>query len=358
MMFDDRLRGALHRIGESLHFDAHHTGELVVASGRRRRFRRRAASAALGILLLGGMALGGLKFLEAISELAEPDLADGPGGPIIEASPGFPTRSEPACAATQDVLACGLAPPSRRVEDGTAHKVTTVAGETFWIVVPDALVPSGAGIVALPDVPVRAESTPATPRPGLTTARATEVARAACGDSATCEPHPIAREEFANGSTFARWQDRSGTVPLDLATAGFDLWTLSLHGADPESPKQIARDLRWEVDEDLFPRLTSQGSQVIVDDDWAGMTLWIPSSAGEHDYHLLQVIPGCQLTMKTPDLGGSDAGPELQPHGEDGGGGGTWCIRGRYWVQLSFIDQSDVEAFHQSLDIVPTLGSE
>ncbi len=68
------------------------------------------------------------------------------------------------------------------------------------------------------------------------------------------------------------------------------------------------------------------------------------------------MIPGCELSTKEPDLGGSDAGPELVLHEPDTAKGGRWCVDGRYWVDIAFIEQLRLELFHEKLRVVPPVG--
>jgi hypothetical protein len=56
------------------------------------------------------------------------------------------------------------------------------------------------------------------------------------------------------------------------------------------------------------------------------------------------------FSAKEPDLGGSEVfGPELQQREY----GGRWCVDGRYWVDVSFVERSRLELWHEKLKIVP-----
>jgi hypothetical protein len=55
-------------------------------------------------------------------------------------------------------------------------------------------------------------------------------------------------------------------------------------------------------------------------------------------------MPGCELTAKRPDLGGADAGPDDER---------TWCVGGRYRVDVAFADRLTLELLHQELTVVP-----
>jgi hypothetical protein len=52
------------------------------------------------------------------------------------------------------------------------------------------------------------------------------------------------------------------------------------------------------------------------------------------------------FSAKEPDLGGSEVfGPELQQREY----GGRWCVDGRYWVDVSFVERSRLELWHEKL---------
>jgi hypothetical protein len=237
---------------------------------------------------------------------------------------------------------CGLAPPRRRAEQGSAYKVTTIGGESFWVILPDELAPS-SGVVAVPDVPVgvRAE---------LTTAPAREAADRSCDDFPACEPAVVSRERLPE--SLVRWDDASGTIgDLGVTTVDLGSWTLVLPEPDADRAERVGRAIGSSVDADGYPRLTSADPGVPLSLDWAGVLLWVPDPEGEH--HLIQVVPGCELTTKEPDLGGSDAGAELELHEPDTVSGGRWCVGGRYWVDVTFAERPALDLLHERLTIVP-----
>jgi hypothetical protein len=74
----------------------------------------------------------------------------------------------------------------------------------------------------------------------------------------------------------------------------------------------------------------------------------------------MEVIPGCNLSAKVPDLGGSDAGQELERH-EPGPGsvpGGRWCADQRYWLDASLIGGQDLELLYREAQVVSSLDGE
>jgi hypothetical protein len=259
------------------------------------------------------------------------------------------TRAEPACVPRSGGHArvCALAPPHGRAEQGSAYKVTTIDGESFWVVIPDELAPS-SGVVAAPDVPVRA-------RADLTTAPAREAADRSCDAFPACEPTVVSRERLPE--PLIRWDDASGTIrDLEVTTLDLGSWTLVLSGPDAKRAERVGRAISSSVDADGYPRLASTDPGVPLDSDWAGVLLWVPERGGGRRYHLIHVIPGCELTTKQPDLGGSDAGPELELDEPATGEGGRWCVDGRYWVGVTFAELPTLELLHRKLRIVPAAG--
>jgi hypothetical protein len=252
------------------------------------------------------------------------------------------TKAEPACVPRGDGHAriCALAPPHRIAEKGTAYKVTTISGESFWVVLPDELAPS-SGVVVVPGVPIRVNA-------GLTTASAREAADRYCDDFPKCEPIAVNREAVPVG-LLTRWDDASGTIKdFEVTTVDLGPWTLVMLEPDAALAERVARALSWSVDEDGYPRLASTDPDVPVDVDWADVVLWVPNLEEQGKYHLIEVIPGCDLSAKEPDLGGSDAGPDLELHEPDTVEGGRWCVDGRYWVDVAFVERPRLELFTKS----------
>ncbi len=135
----------------------------------------------------------------------------------------------------------------------------------------------------------------------------------------------------------------------------FGRWSLVILHPDAGLAERIARTLRWSVDEDGYPRLASTDPEVPTDADSARVLLWVPDIERQGAHHAIEVIPGCELSRKEPDLGGSDAGPELELHEADTVEGGRWCVDGRYWVDVAFISPRRLELFHEKLRIVASL---
>jgi hypothetical protein len=259
---------------------------------------------------------------------------------------GSETKAEPACVPRGGGHAriCALAPPQRRAETGSAYKVTTISGASFWVILPKELAPS-TGVVAVPEVPLRVGAE-------LTTAPPRDAADRYCDDFPECEPIVVRRESLPE--PLIRWDDASGTIrDLGVTTLDLGAWTLVLSGEDADRAERVARAISSSVGADGYPRLASTDPRVPLDSDWAGVLLWVSNPASEGEHHLIQVIPGCELTTKQPDLGGSDARPELDLHEPDTVTGGRWCVGGRYWVDVTFAEGSRLELLHQKLRIVP-----
>src|SRR5919106_3237334 len=219
-------------------------------------------------------------------------------GPVIE--------GEPACVPFGDghERICALAPPHRKVQGGSAYKVTTISGESFWVVLPDELAPS-SGVVALPGVPIRVQA-------HLTTASARDAADRYCSDLPRCAPVVVDREAV-RGGVLTRWDDASGMIrDLGVTTVDFGPWTLVIPQLDAGPAERIARGLTWSVGEDGYPRLASTDPEIPVDADWADVVLWVPNLEADGKHHVIRVLPGCELPVKGPGLEGFHAGPELQ----------------------------------------------
>jgi hypothetical protein len=110
------------------------------------------------------------------------------------------------------------------VDEGTAYKLTTVAGESFWVVIPDELAPP-SGVVAVPRVPIRVNA-------DLTTAPARVAADRYCDDFHDCEVTVVDRVAVPSG-VMTRWDDASGTIrDLDVTTVDLGQWTLVMMEPD------------------------------------------------------------------------------------------------------------------------------
>jgi len=260
------------------------------------------------------------------------------------------TTAAPACVPRGDGHAriCGLAPPHRHTEHGSAYKVATISGESFWVILPKELAPS-SGVVAVPGVPGRVIA-------GLTTAPARQAADRYCDDFPRCEPAVVDRVKVPQ--PLIRWDDASGTIrDLGVTTMGLGSWTLVMSEPNARVAERVGRAISSSVDVDGYPRLASTDPGVPLHSDWADVQLWVPSSEHGREHHLIQVIPGCELTAKEPDdLGGSDAGPELELHEPESVTGGRWCVDGRYWVDAAFVERPRLELLHEKLRIVPAAG--
>lgn len=230
-------------------------------------------------------------------------------------------ESQPACVTDRRV--CGLAPPQR----GASYKLTTITGESFWLTLPAEL---AHDVVALPSAPLSLKAS-------LTTAAPRDAADRFCDQFPACEPIAVNRKR-----DLVRWDDASGTIrDLEVTTVDLGAWTLVLAEPDAGKAESLASAISAETDEDGYPRLSGA-----VHADWASVMLWVGR-------HFIQVMPGCELTKKRPDLGGADAGPDVEPHPIDSPAGGTWCVGGRYWVSVTFANRATLERLHEQLTVVP-----
>jgi hypothetical protein len=260
------------------------------------------------------------------------------------------TRARPACLPAGDghERICGVVPPRHEVEAGTGLMVATVAGERFWVVLPSELAP-GNDVVATPSVPVGVQA-------GLTTASPRAAANGYCADFAACEPVAVERATLPTGGVVARWDDASGTIRnLEVTTVDLGRWTLVLSEPSAARAERIARALRWSLGGDGYPRLASADDAVPLSYDWAGVQLWVPDVEKPGERHGIYVVPGCELSAKEPDLGGEDVGPDLQVNESGETAGGSWCVDGRFWVDVASVDRPQLARLHEKLRIVPSL---
>jgi len=240
---------------------------------------------------------------------------------------------------------CGLAPPLRHVEQGSAYKLTTVTGESFWVVLPDELGRT-TGVVAIPKVQFDINA-------GLTTAPAREAADRSCDGFRECEVTVVDRLALPSG-VMTRWDDASGTIrDLEVTTVDLGQWTLAMLEPDARRAERVARALRWSVDEDRYPRVVSTDRKAAVKVDWAGLALWVKLRGQDEDL-VIDVLPGCRLSTKKPDLGGYDARPELELNPPDSPEGGRWCAEGRYAVDVRHVARPQLELLHERLEIIPS----
>ena len=115
-----------------------------------------------------------------------------------------------------------------------------------------------------------------------------------------------------------RWDDASGTIrDLDVTTSDLGQWTLVLMEPDARRAERVAHALRWSVGDDQYPRVRSTDRAVPVDVDWAGVTVWVPDVEAQDPYLLIEILAGCELSTKQPDLGGSDGGRTVALHEPD-----------------------------------------
>ena len=262
------------------------------------------------------------------------------------------TQARTACVPRGESHArmCGLAPPLRHVEQGSAYKLTMVAGESFWAVLPDELGRPTA-VVAIPTAPIGVTAEIGV-NAELTTAPAREAADRDCDGFRECEVTVVDRVALPSG-VMIRWDDASGMIrDLEVTTVDLGQWTLVMREPDATRAEQVARALRWRAHEDRYPRVVSTNRDAVVNVDWAGLALWVQLE-GQDEYLLLDIVPGCKLSTKQPDLGAYDALPDLELHPPDSADGGRWCADGRYSIDAYFVEQPQLELLHETLKIIP-----
>jgi hypothetical protein len=270
---------------------------------------------------------------------------------VSDAEPA--TQARAACVPRGESHArmCGLAPPLRYVEHGSAYKLTTITGESFWAVLPDELGHPTA-VVAIPSAPngVKAEIGV---NAGLTTASAREAADRHCDGFGECEVTVVDRLALPSG-VMTRWDDATGMIrDLEVTTVDLGQWTLVMLEPDATRAEQVARALRWSADRDRYPRVLSTNREAVVNVDWVGLALWVRIE-GQDEYILIDVLPGCELSTKQPDLGAGDARPDLELHPPDSPDGGRWCADGHYSVDVHFVEQPQLKLLHERLKIIPS----
>jgi hypothetical protein len=83
------------------------------------------------------------------------------------------------------------------------------------------------------------------------------------------------------------------------------------------------------------------------------VALWVQLEV-QDEYLVIEIVPGCKLSTKQPDLGGSDGRSDLELNGPDTVDGGRWCADGRYAVDVRFVERPQLKLLHQKLKIVPS----
>jgi hypothetical protein len=164
----------------------------------------------------------------------------------------------------------------------------------------------------------------------------------------------MAHKVLENGGQLTRWTDAGGMMrDFGLTTVRIGEWTLSLYEGTDAVRETIASGLTWHIDPEGFIQLASSDPQVALDSDWAEVFVFVRDPALQDYYNLLEILPGCRLADKQPDLGGSNAGPRLQVHKEDEAPGGSWCAGGRFWVDASWADGDRLRDLYGKARIIP-----
>ena len=220
----------------------------------------------------------------------------------------------------------------QRAEGGFAFKVASITGEAFVVVLPDATTAE-----LRPDAPIVVDGAALTPRQLLTTA---DPPAAVEPYFPLSEPAVVTSRLTERGAVVAVWG--ADGYANTLTTVDLGTWTLVLDGPDLLSSK-IADALSWEEDSSAMLRITSLDPDVILLEDWAGIQLEMVDQSA-----LVIVLPGCDLTAKQPNLGGSVIGAELEVHPS----GGRWCANGRYFVEVITDDEAQLRSLYEGLRVL------
>jgi hypothetical protein len=363
MSLDDRIRRDLHEAGDALDADPRSVLERFLPTARRRRGRRRAAQAALGVMAAAGLVAGGVRLVPELDLRARPGgPTPGPTGTVIEPSPGTRTPADLVCLAfnvsresdLDDARhECGLIPASVRVEGGTAYRLRAPSGHSFWAVFRDEV--RVGSVLAMPDVLMAIRGVPVVENPVaqfFTTEDPRDAVDRSCHGEPECDPQVVEGEVLPNGALLQRWEDASGTVPLDVSTLDLGDWLAVLEGT--RGVERIARALEWREDEDGFLILSSSDPEVSIHHDWSSLRIGIGTNAG---FFWGRVLPDCHLSEKEPDLGGNDYGPGFtySPGPGSISPSARWCTGG-YAIDIDGAEVEEARRIYRGLRVVPTLG--
>lgn len=241
--------------------------------------------------------------------------------------------------------ACGVAPPTRRTGGHTAHRMTTVAGESFWVMWPDDPAPARK-MVAIPRVPLGWLGELGRSHLQVTTDPPHDAVTQLCPSERICEPAPVVRQSLPNGATHTGWR-LGPRQAVDVVTVQMGHWTLALREEAESVTEFVAGILRWDLDRG-FLVLESTDPTYPVYADWAGVRIL---ALGNDDPYSLTITPGCELSQKRPDLGRADAATGLRLLRSPPGG--EWCAGGRFWVHARDIDGRALQRLHRELMIRP-----
>lgn len=260
-----------------------------------------------------------------------------------------PRRSCIAQADEEEAPSCGLTPPARRTNDGIGHHVTTVTGESFWILLPEEVVdPNGA--VAFPGVLLE----PAFVRTPTAWLSMTEERAFA---TQFCTPQcSLAADEFPGGARevdLRYWRDDRGAVPIELATLSAGEWMVALWPIDEASSQRIAEALTYRVTKEGYLLLETIDDEVRIPDSWSDVTLSAQLADGTR--FSLQVSLGCRSSRSNHDASATQIDGVLKMDQD----GGNWCYEKQYALDVEFSDRSThedlLEQLHDSVRIEPVL---
>ena len=285
-----------------------------------------------------------------------PSLAVGCGRTASDQAAAAPTvaRAEFVCAPRGAGASDGgcrfLRPPGATIDGRPAYKLTNIAGDSLWLILPGRT--HEGDIYVFPGAPIRL-SDGNSPRVGLSAAGAEALAIRHCSGMQDCDPEPTDRTSLPNDGRLTRWADGAGKIrDLGLTTVEFGEWTLSISGGTPAQAELIARALSWRVDRDRFILLRTTLARDVVDRELAQMFVLLQDPERHAYYNLLEVLSGCQLSTKTPDLGGTDADEALDIHEPDTVSGGRWCSGERYWIDAAWVTPDRLRDLFESIEVV------
>jgi len=359
-MSDDRLRRALHDLGEPVDPNPDDALRRFMPRARRRRGIRRIASAGIGAVAVAAFVFATPLVLRGFDLPASNLPQPGPAASGVTPSPGA-TRAWESCgyfnvsrpAEIDDARSfCGVHPSSRRVDGATAYLTSTTTGEELWLVFPDEIrLAAETAPLVVPGIIIEVEGRDVFEGPlaDLTTAEPAEAARQACRPQ-ICEER--ASISVQSGPTINTWAGE-GT---EVSTVDLGRWTLVLCCEALSVQERIARALIWDDRDDLFLTLGSTDPEVAVSADWASVLPLVHTNLGSHT---MRILPGCSLGGREPDLGGRQVyGPELDfsPGKDDSPKGqARWCDDGEYLIDLDEVTPEEAERFHQWFDVTASL---
>jgi hypothetical protein len=357
MSMDERIASRLRGLTSAVHPDVEAALEQTLRRGRKERIRAALGTAATGVIVLAGVAVG----VFALLRLAP--LGDSSPTAVITVSPGPASPPKQACVpivlppgVPEVPRFCGVSPPTRRVEQGTAYQLRTGSGEGAWLVVGDDV-----GITELIEMPSELVVVDGQYKPGVSvffeTASAVEAVGRLCGCGREGLTR-IRRDVLPDGSTYERWAVPSIEWYADSVER--DGWTMAVLPSGPDllaAAERVARAASWTVGPEGIPALASRDPSVAFARDWSTADLHMRGALGAVQ---VGVSPGCALSENEPDIGLEDVRTRLlyRDVAEVSPPIGTalWCSNG-YVVDVTGtgLDRQEAELLYEHLVAVESL---